>query len=175
MRAYEFLTEQELDEINRREFLTKAGMATMGAALGTAAVDQGAHAAEPEQSMRARLPVPEKHKWIDITIDRPFSELIEDLPPIFADQSLRVANMSGSVVDDINTREKKAVYKCQVYGGLGPMFMFGMVVYALDDNSTQVLVGTRKGLPAKRRLAKMETLFRNAENSQPTKQDIEDW
>ena len=50
MRAYELLTEAQLDEINRRDFLKKAGLATMGAALGTAAVDQGAHAAEPSCS-----------------------------------------------------------------------------------------------------------------------------
>ena len=43
MRAHEFLTEEQLDEITRRDFLRKAGLATMGAALGTAAVDQDAH------------------------------------------------------------------------------------------------------------------------------------
>ena len=49
MRASEFLTEQELDEINRRDFLKHAGMATMGVALGTAALDQGAHADDEEK------------------------------------------------------------------------------------------------------------------------------
>lgn len=43
MRAYEFLTEAQLDEINRRDFLRHGTLATMGAALGTAALDQGTH------------------------------------------------------------------------------------------------------------------------------------
>ena len=49
MRAFEFLTEEELDEINRRDFLRKAGMATMYAGLGVAAIDQGAPADEPDE------------------------------------------------------------------------------------------------------------------------------
>jgi len=40
MRAYEFLTEAQLDEINRRDFLRKAGLATMYAGLGVVALDQ---------------------------------------------------------------------------------------------------------------------------------------
>jgi len=44
MRAYEFLTEKQLDEINRRDFLRKAGIAAMYTGLGIAAVDQGAEA-----------------------------------------------------------------------------------------------------------------------------------
>ena len=48
MRAHEFLTEEQLDEITRRDFLRKGALATMGAALGTAALDQGAHADEDE-------------------------------------------------------------------------------------------------------------------------------
>ena len=50
MRAYEFLTEKQLDEINRRDFLRKAGIAAMYTGLGIAAVDQGAEAAEPAQN-----------------------------------------------------------------------------------------------------------------------------
>jgi len=49
MRAYEFLTEAQLDEINRRDFLRKAGWATMYAGLGMAAVDQGAQADKAEK------------------------------------------------------------------------------------------------------------------------------
>jgi hypothetical protein len=49
MRAYEILTEEQLDEINRRDFLRKAGLATMYAGLGVAAVDQGSQADKAEK------------------------------------------------------------------------------------------------------------------------------
>ena len=42
MRAYEFLTEAQLDEINRRNFLRKAGIAAVYTGLGLAAADQAA-------------------------------------------------------------------------------------------------------------------------------------
>ena len=44
MRAYEFLTEAQLNELNRRDFLRKAGLTTMYVGLGAAALDQGANA-----------------------------------------------------------------------------------------------------------------------------------
>jgi len=43
MRLNEILTEEELDEINRRDFLRHGTLGVMGAALGTAALDQGSH------------------------------------------------------------------------------------------------------------------------------------
>lgn len=49
MRAHEFLTEEQLDEINRRDFLKTAALTTMYAGLGVAAVDQGAPAEEPDE------------------------------------------------------------------------------------------------------------------------------
>ena len=38
------ITEEQLDEINRRDFLRKAGLTTMYVGLGAAALDQGAKA-----------------------------------------------------------------------------------------------------------------------------------
>jgi len=46
MRAYEILTEEELNELNRRDFLRQAGMSTMYVGLGAAALDQGSKADE---------------------------------------------------------------------------------------------------------------------------------
>ena len=46
MRLHEILTEEQLDELNRRDFLKQAGWAAMGAGLTAASLDQGAHADE---------------------------------------------------------------------------------------------------------------------------------
>ena len=48
MRLFEILTEEQLDELTRRDFLRKAGMSTMYVGLGAAALDQGANADEDE-------------------------------------------------------------------------------------------------------------------------------
>ena len=43
MRIHEVLTEQQLDELNRRDFLKTAGWTAMGAGLTAAGLDQGKH------------------------------------------------------------------------------------------------------------------------------------
>ena len=43
MRLSEILTEEQLDELNRRDFLKQAGWAAMAAGLSAAALDQGKH------------------------------------------------------------------------------------------------------------------------------------
>ena len=49
MRAYEFLTEAQLDEINRRNFLRKAGIAAVYTGLGLAAADQAVRSNDSEE------------------------------------------------------------------------------------------------------------------------------
>ena len=53
MRLHEILTEEQLDELNRRDFLKQAGWAAMGASLSAAALDQGKHADDTEKSAEA--------------------------------------------------------------------------------------------------------------------------
>jgi ribosomal protein L12E/L44/L45/RPP1/RPP2 len=49
MRLHEILTEEQLDELNRRDFLKQAGWAALSTSLAAAALDQGAHADEVEK------------------------------------------------------------------------------------------------------------------------------
>ncbi len=49
MRLHEILTEEQLDELNRRDFLKQGTLAVMGAGLTAAGLDQGSHAAEVEK------------------------------------------------------------------------------------------------------------------------------
>jgi len=49
MKLHEILTEEQLDELNRRDFLKQAGWAAMAAGLSAAALDQGKHK-EPDQT-----------------------------------------------------------------------------------------------------------------------------
>ena len=53
MRLHEILTEEQLDELNRRDFLKQAGWAAMATSLGAAALDQGKHADDAEQTADA--------------------------------------------------------------------------------------------------------------------------
>ena len=94
MRAYEFLTEKQLDEINRRDFLKKAGMAAAGAALGTVAVDQDAHA----DTLIPNTMAPDIPKMQDAYPDNPTSGYLAthpNLTPQQAGQQMRDEMRSG--------------------------------------------------------------------------------
>ena len=52
MRLHEILSEEQLDELNRRDFLKQAGWAAMGASLSAAALDQGKHADDVEKTAK---------------------------------------------------------------------------------------------------------------------------
>jgi len=50
MKLSELLTEEQLDELNRRDFLKQAGWAAMAAGLTAGALDQGSHK-KPDQTV----------------------------------------------------------------------------------------------------------------------------
>ena len=55
MRLHEILTEEQLDELNRRDFLRQATLATMGVGLGAAALDQGKSHDEADDDLSAEV------------------------------------------------------------------------------------------------------------------------
>ena len=141
MRAYEFLTEEELDEINRRDFLKKAGMAAMGTALGTAAVDQGAHAAEP-------LPISnDKWVWDEFHTSVSFDNVVNRLLPAF-ERKCNVVAAWSTVPPEIDYDSGKAVFSMKVKTKKD--FYQQMRIFRLDD-TVQVQFGTKIGLSKKQR------------------------
>lgn len=66
MRLSEILTEEQLDELNRRDFLKQAGWAALSTSLAAAALDQGKHADDVEKAAEVDDDEEEEKDEVDV-------------------------------------------------------------------------------------------------------------